>query len=75
MTAALDTSMAQPTRAAHLAFGATALLAWFGMALNFTLTVLGTYPSLETVPTLLGSNEPGLGHAAHAQASRQPSPR
>jgi hypothetical protein len=30
------------------------------MALNFVLTVLGTYPSTQTVPTLLGFNEPGL---------------
>ena len=42
------------------AFGATAILAGFGMVLNLVLTALGTYPSTETVPTLLGFNEPGL---------------
>ena len=42
------------------AFGATAILAGFGMVLNLVLTALGTYPSTQTVPTLLGFNEPGL---------------
>lgn len=46
--------------AAHIAFGITALLAWFGMVVNFILTLLGTYPSLNTVPTLLGPNADGL---------------
>lgn len=45
---------------AQIAFGIIALLAWFGMALNFVLTVLGVYPSTNTNPTLLGFNEPGL---------------
>ena len=58
-------SMSSPTAApgrshAQIAFGITALIAWFGMVLNFILTVLGTYPSLTTDPTLLGMNEPGL---------------
>lgn len=57
--------MATPTPApsrsrAQTAFGITALVTWFGMGLNFILTVLGTYPSTNTDPTLLGFNEPGL---------------
>lgn len=58
----MSTSSAAPTRThAQIAFGITALFAWFGMVLNFILTVLGTYPSLTTDPTLLGMmNEPGL---------------
>jgi hypothetical protein len=56
---AIDTAVQAPVRG-RTAFGATALLAGFGMALNFVLTVLGTYPSTQTVPTLLGFNEPGL---------------
>jgi apolipoprotein N-acyltransferase len=56
---AIDTVVQTPVRG-RTAFGATALLAGFGMALNFVLTVLGTYPSTQTVPTLLGFNEPGL---------------
>ena len=50
----------QSGRAAHLAFGATAILAWLGMALNLTLTALGTQPSPQTAPTLLGFNGPGI---------------
>lgn len=45
---------------AQTAFGITAFVAWFGMALNFVLTVLGTYPSTNTDPTLLGFNAPGV---------------
>ena len=60
MTSVTQEPATQSTRAAHLAFGATAILAWFGMALNLTLTALGTYPSLQTVPTLLGFNDPGI---------------
>lgn len=57
--------MATPTPApsrsrAQTAFGITAFITWFGMGLNFVLTVLGTYPSTNTDPTLLGFNEPGL---------------
>jgi hypothetical protein len=55
----IDTVVQAPVRG-RIAFGATALLAGFGMALNLVLTVLGTYPSTQTVPTLLGFNEPGL---------------
>lgn len=56
---AIDTAVRAPAKG-KAAFGATALLAGFGMALNLTLTALGTYPSTQTVPTLLGFNEPGL---------------
>jgi apolipoprotein N-acyltransferase len=56
---AIDTNVQAPVRG-RVAFGATAILAGFGMALNLTLTALGTYPSTQTVPTLLGFNEPGL---------------
>ncbi|MSW81179.1 MAG: hypothetical protein F2840_08495 [Actinobacteria bacterium] len=55
----INTVVQAPVRG-RIAFGATALLAGFGMALNLVLTVLGTYPSTQTVPTLLGFNEPGL---------------
>lgn len=57
----MSTSAAAPARShAQIAFGVTALIAWFGMVLNFILTVLGTYPSLTTDPTLLGMNQPGM---------------
>ena len=54
-----ETAVQAPVRG-RVAFGATAILAAFGMVLNLVLTALGTYPSTETVPTLLGFNEPGL---------------
>jgi hypothetical protein len=60
MTSVTKEPATQSSRAAHLAFGATAILAWFGMALNLILSALGTYPSLQTVPTLLGFNDPGI---------------
>jgi len=54
-----ETAAQAPVRG-RAAFGATAILAAFGMVLNLVLTALGTYPSTQTVPTLLGFNEPGL---------------
>ena len=42
MTSVTQEPATQSGRAAHLAFGATAILAWLGMALNLTLTALGT---------------------------------
>ena len=41
-------------------FGLNALIAWFGVLLSFTLTVLGTYPSQNTNPTALGFAGQGL---------------
>lgn len=55
----LDSATQVSTRG-RAAFGATAILAAFGMALNLVLSALGTYPSTQTVPTLLGFNESGL---------------
>ena len=52
-------ALTTPSSRGRIAFGVTALLAWFAMALNLTLTAMGTYPNLQTVPTLLGFNEPG----------------
>jgi len=40
-------------------FGLNALLAWLGLAVALLLTLLGTYPNTNTVPTLLGFNRPG----------------
>ena len=56
---AIDSTTKVSTKA-RASFGATALLAAFGMALNLVLSALGTYPSTQTVPTLLGFNESGL---------------
>jgi apolipoprotein N-acyltransferase len=55
----MENAVQGPVRG-RAAFGATAILAAFGMVLNLVITVLGTYPSTQTVPTLLGFNEPGL---------------
>ena len=41
-------------------YGVNALIAWFGVLLSFTLTVLGTYPSENTNPTSLGFAGQGL---------------
>ncbi|MDO8731414.1 MAG: Pr6Pr family membrane protein [Actinomycetota bacterium] len=40
-------------------FGANALLAWLGLAIALLLTILGTYPNTNTIPTLYGFNEVG----------------
>ena len=56
---ALDTAIQSPARG-RTAFGATAVLAGFGMALNLVLTALGTYPSTQTVTTLFGFNDSGI---------------
>ena len=45
---------------AHIAFGIIALIAWGSLALNFVITALGVYPSMNTDPTLLGSNLGGF---------------
>lgn len=44
---------------ARIAFGINAVIALTGLAVGFVLTVLGTYPSLNTNPTMLGN--PGQG--------------
>lgn len=41
-------------------FGINALIAWCGVLLSFTLTVLDTYPSQNTNPTALGFASQGL---------------
>jgi hypothetical protein len=41
-------------------FAANAATAWIGLAVSVTLTVLGTYPSTNTVPSQLGSADAGL---------------
>ena len=46
-------------RAARPLFLVTALSATFGAGLSFILTVLGTYPSLNTDPSLLGNPDQG----------------
>ncbi len=48
------------TSRSHLAFGIIALIAWGSLALNFVITALGVYPSMNTDPTLLGSNISGF---------------
>lgn len=40
-------------------FGINALVAWSGVILQFIITTLGTYPSDNTVPSILGNNEQG----------------
>lgn len=40
-------------------FGINAAIAIFGMGLSFILTALGTYPSTNTDPTLIGNPEQG----------------
>lgn len=40
-------------------FGLNALLAWLGLAVALLLNLLDTYPNTNTVPTILGFNEPG----------------
>ena len=52
-----DTVNAAPWR--RLLFALNALVAWFGVLLSFTLAALGTYPSGNTDPTLLGNPEQG----------------
>lgn len=47
-----------PTWAKPL-FGINAACAWFGVLLSFTLSALGTYPSTNTTPTLLGNPTQG----------------
>ena len=59
---ALDT-MTQVSTRGRTAFGATAILAAFGMVLNLALSALGTYPSTQTVPSLLGFNDSGSAGA------------
>ena len=54
---AVDTVNAAPWR--RLLFALNALVAWSGLALSFTLTVLGTYPSQNTDPTMLGNPDQG----------------
>lgn len=41
-------------------FGINALIAIFGTGLSFILTILGTYPSVNTVPSMLGNPEQGV---------------
>lgn len=41
-------------------FGINALVALTGLAIGFVLTVLGTYPSLNTDPTMLGNPDQGV---------------
>ncbi len=53
-----DTVNAAPWR--RLLFALNALVAWAGLALSFGLTVLGTYPSENTDPTMLGNPEQGV---------------
>ena len=49
------------SRNGRLAFGVTALISLFGLALNLIITVAGTYPAEATKPTIYGySNPDGL---------------
>jgi hypothetical protein len=41
-------------------FGINALMALTGLSIGFVLTVLGTYPSLNTNPTMLGDPDQGV---------------
>lgn len=43
----------------RILFGINALVALTGLVLGFALTVLGTYPSLNTNPTMLGNPDQG----------------
>lgn len=54
---AVDTVNAAPWR--RLLFALNALVAWSGLLLSFTLTVLGTYPSQNTDPNMLGNPDQG----------------
>lgn len=40
-------------------FGVNAAVAWCGVLLQFALTALGTYPSQNTVSSILGNNDQG----------------
>jgi hypothetical protein len=44
----------------RILFGINALVALTGLTVGFILTVLGTYPSLNTDPTMLGNPEQGV---------------
>ncbi|MFM1966409.1 MAG: hypothetical protein RL134_2134 [Actinomycetota bacterium] len=44
----------------RILFGINALVALTGLTIGFTLTVLGTYPSLNTDPTMLGNPDQGV---------------
>jgi len=52
-----DTVNAAPWR--RLLYFLNAIVAWFGVTLSFILTVLGTYPSQNTDPTMLGNPDQG----------------
>lgn len=45
---------------ARRAFAVVAVVAWFGMGLNFILTLFNAYPTVQTDPTLLGNNTDGI---------------
>ena len=53
----VETVNAAPWR--RLLFALNALVAWSGLLLSFTLTVLGTYPSENTDPNMLGNPDQG----------------
>ena len=44
----------------RILFGVNALVALTGLTLGFVLAVLGTYPSLNTDPTMLGNPDQGV---------------
>ncbi|MFY9331321.1 MAG: Pr6Pr family membrane protein [Candidatus Nanopelagicales bacterium] len=48
-----------PSRWARPLFGINALVAWSGVLLQFVLTSLGTYPSENTVSSILGNPDQG----------------
>lgn len=44
----------------RILFGINAVVALTGLTIGFVLTILGTYPSLNTNPTMLGNPEQGV---------------
>lgn len=54
-----EASTAQGTPWRRLLFLLNAIVAWFGVLLSFVLSLLGTYPSQNTDPTMLGNPDQG----------------
>lgn len=61
MPVTVETPTRTVSHTGRLAFGVTALLAAFGLALNLVITALGTYPAVGATPTSYGyANGDGL---------------
>ncbi len=61
MDSTVAVTTGRPTATWHKAlFGLNAVVALIGLVIGFALTVLGTYPSLNTDPTMLGNPEQGV---------------